>query len=290
MGKKRLHHLNFTGYEGYFFIVCSVSPAGPGGGVAVYAVNGHWRIQKTDFPVQGKPESNGVIRKAVRKGNTLKIRRMAHPVGPADDGTGMKTKAHATDYGGERNITVTGGGEKEFIRLIAFAEVIPGIVNTGGIFRMGIQKSDLSAKFGGIGPVIVPLAVSDIFPTGIGIHHGFIDVDALGEKVFLLMEEPDNLRIALLIFPENGSGAVGGGIIRHQNLERKVSVLGKKTVQRIADVFFVIISCTVNGNFTMIAHGHTPDLFDKALYTEKGSFSIVLYIGKLQKKRIFSFS
>jgi hypothetical protein len=215
---------------------------------------------------------------------------MAHPVGPADNGTGMKTKAHAADYGGERNITVTGGGEKKLIRLIAFAEVIPGIVNTGGIFRMGIQKSDLSAKFGGIGPVIVPLAVSDIFPTGIGIHHGFIDVDALGEKVFLLMEEPDNLRIALLIFPENGSGAVGGGIIRHQNLERKVSVLGKKTVQRIADVFFVIISCTVNGNFTMIAHGHTPDLFDKALYTEKGSFSIVLYIGKLQKKRIFSFS
>ena len=143
MRKERIHHFYFARDKGDLFIISTVPPTGPGGGIAVDTVNGHGAVQEADLPVEREPESNGIIRKAVGKGNVLKIRRIAHPLRPADNGTGVETEAHTADNGGKRDVPVPRFGEKKGVRPIPCTETIQGIVDTGRIVRMGIEKINL---------------------------------------------------------------------------------------------------------------------------------------------------
>ena len=179
MRKERIHHFYFARDKGDLFIISTVPPAGPGGGVAVDTVNGHGAVQEADLPVEREPESNGIIRKAVGKGNALKIRRIAHPLRPADNGTGVETEAHTADNGGKRDVPVPRFGEKKGVRPIPCTETIQGIVDTGRIVRMGIEKINLLLKLGRICPEVIPLTIGNILPAGVGIHDRFVDVDAL---------------------------------------------------------------------------------------------------------------
>lgn len=91
----------------------------------------------------------------------------------------METEAHAADNGGKRDVPVPRFGEKKGVRPIPCTETIQGIVDTGRIVRMGIEKINLLLKLGRICPEVIPLTIGNILPAGVGIHDRFVDVDAL---------------------------------------------------------------------------------------------------------------
>ena len=87
------------------------------------------------------------------------------------------------------------------------------------------------------------------------------------------MEKADHIGMVLLILPENGSGLIRRSVIRHKHFKREIRLLGKKTVQRIADILFVIIGGTIDGNLTFVAHEMHLVNEVLLLYTERQDFS-----------------
>ena len=157
------------------------------------------------------------------------------------------------------NVTVPAALHELLVRAAAGAVVQERIVDTGGILRVRFEKIDLTLELGGVCPVIVPLAEGDVFAARVREEHGIVDVYILRIQVLFLIERAHDIRVLLGVFADYRGGTVGRSVVIHEQLERKIGLLADYALERVADIFFVVIGRTEYGNETIFTHDMTSD-------------------------------
>ena len=129
---------------------------------------------------------------------------------------------------------------------------------------MGVQKVHLALELFGVGPAVVPLASGQILSPGRREEHRVQGVDPLGKQVLLLVEGTDDVGVFLRIFPDDGGGAVGGGVVADQHLKGEIGALAHEALQRIPDIGFMVIGHTGHGELDgCLVHALNPHFFPR---------------------------
>ena len=81
--------------------------------------------------------------------------------------------------GGQQWLLVSPQNKQEFVRLVTGAVVQHGVVHAGGIFRVTLQKVGLKLELERVCPVIIPLAVGDVFAPRVRQKHLAVYIHAL---------------------------------------------------------------------------------------------------------------
>ena len=129
---------------------------------------------------------------------------------------------------------------------------------------MGVQKVHLALELFGIGPAVVPLAGGQVLAPGCREEHRVQGVDPLGKQVLLLEEGVDDMGVFLRVFPDDGGGAVGGGVVADQYLEGKIGALTYKALQGVPDIFLMVIGHAGHRELDRrLVHGVIPHFFPR---------------------------
>ena len=103
------------------------------------------------------------------------------------------------------------------------------------IVGVGFKEVDLKLEFVGIGPVVVTLAVGNVFSVGVhdGIHDATYRVAWFVELVLGLVNGFDDVGVTLGILADDGRGAIGRGIVVDNGLEGEGGLLHHKAVEAL---------------------------------------------------------
>ena len=95
----------------------------------------------------------------------------------------------------------------------------------GGVVGVTFHKIVLQLQFIGIGPIVVALAEGDILAARVWIKVQLIDVEPPGIQVFFQEKGPDKRGETLFKFPDDGSRAVGRGVVADEDLVGEAGLL-----------------------------------------------------------------
>ena len=103
------------------------------------------------------------------------------------------------------------------------------------IVGVGFEEVDLELQFVRVGPVVVALARGDVFCIGVhgGTHDVAYRVTWFAVLVLGLVDGLDDVGVALGILADDGSGAVGRGIVVDDSLEWEGGLLHHKAVKAL---------------------------------------------------------
>ena len=141
----------------------------------------------------------------------------------------------------------------------------PGIVHTGRISLMRFQKIHLLLQFVFIAPIVVAFTNRRILSLRPREKDAFRDEYSLRILIFRLVDRFNDVRILCLIFCDNRSRVICGRIIVYKNFVPEVRLLIHESIQRTADVFFMVICGTKNGHHYIIVHFYLPRCFNRTV-------------------------
>ena len=169
--------------------------------------------------------------------------------------------AHAGDDIFKLDLPVAVSVNKQPVRLRPVEAEEHGVVYTGGVFGVALQKVNLNLKLFGVCPVVVPLAVGDVLAPRVREKHLLVYVYVLRVEVFGLIEGADDVRVFFGVLADDICGAVGGLVIVYKHLKGKVRFLRHKALKRAGDVLLLIVCGAEDGYHALIVfHKHTPSV------------------------------
>ena len=134
----------------------------------------------------------------------------------------------------------------------------PGIVHTGRIPLMRFQKIHLLLQFVFITPIVIAFTDRRILSLRLRKKNAFRDGYSLRILIFSLVYRFNDVRILCLIFCDDRSRVICGRIVIYKNFVPEVRLLIHESIQRTADVFFMVICGTKNGHHYIIVHFYLP--------------------------------
>ena len=138
-------------------------------------------------------------------------------------------------------------------------------MHTGRIPLMRFQKIHLLLQFVFVAPIIVAFTNSNILSLCKWKKDRLKDVHALGILVFFLIDRFNDVRILCLIFCDDRSRVICGCIIVYKHFVPEVCLLIHESIQRTADVFFMVICGTKNGHHYIIVHFYLPRCLNRTV-------------------------